>query len=363
MSDVKLGILLWSQAGTWHEMLDAARRVDRLGYAHLWTWDHVYAIFGDPYQPIFEGWSLLNAWARETEQTRLGPPRRRQHVPQPRHRRQDRRDARPRQRRPGDPGHRRGMDGAGAHGPRDRIRHRLRPAARLARRIGRRDAAGARWRVGHLRARRALRVQRPAPQPAAGPEAAADHDRRQRREEDAAHGRALRGHVERDGPDRRDEAQDRGPPGSLRRGRARHRRDRVHARRQGHDPRHRGRGRPRLEGRDGAQQDAARRRGGRRHVLERHARSSSPTGCARTSRSASGRSSPSSRRRTTSRRSSASSARSCRSAIEARIDPRSGGPAASSRGRAGDGLQDRARLVRVGRRGELRIAASSRRRW
>ena len=72
MSDVKLGILLWSQAGTWHEMLDAARRVDRLGYAHLWTWDHLYAIFGDPYQPIFEGWSLLNAWARETEQTRLG---------------------------------------------------------------------------------------------------------------------------------------------------------------------------------------------------------------------------------------------------------------------------------------------------
>ncbi len=72
MSDVKLGILLWSRPRTWPEMLDAARRVDRLGYAHLWTWDHLYAIFGDPYQPIFEGWSLLNAWARETERTRLG---------------------------------------------------------------------------------------------------------------------------------------------------------------------------------------------------------------------------------------------------------------------------------------------------
>ena len=72
MSDLKLGILLWQQAATWPEMLDAAKRVDRLGYAHLWTWDHLYAIFGDPYQPIFEGWSLLNAWARETEQTRLG---------------------------------------------------------------------------------------------------------------------------------------------------------------------------------------------------------------------------------------------------------------------------------------------------
>jgi alkanesulfonate monooxygenase SsuD/methylene tetrahydromethanopterin reductase-like flavin-dependent oxidoreductase (luciferase family) len=72
MSDVKLGILLWSQAAAYAEMLDAAKLVDRLGYAHLWTWDHIYAIFGDPYQPIFEGWSLLNAWARETERARLG---------------------------------------------------------------------------------------------------------------------------------------------------------------------------------------------------------------------------------------------------------------------------------------------------
>jgi alkanesulfonate monooxygenase SsuD/methylene tetrahydromethanopterin reductase-like flavin-dependent oxidoreductase (luciferase family) len=72
MSDIKAGILLWSQVASWADMLDAATRVDRLGYAHLWTWDHLYAIFGDPYQPIFEGWSLLNAWARETERTRLG---------------------------------------------------------------------------------------------------------------------------------------------------------------------------------------------------------------------------------------------------------------------------------------------------
>jgi alkanesulfonate monooxygenase SsuD/methylene tetrahydromethanopterin reductase-like flavin-dependent oxidoreductase (luciferase family) len=72
MSDVKLGILLWSQAASYAEMIDAAKRVDRLGYAHLWTWDHLYAIFGDPHQTIFEGWSLLNGWARETEQIRLG---------------------------------------------------------------------------------------------------------------------------------------------------------------------------------------------------------------------------------------------------------------------------------------------------
>ena len=83
MTDLKLGILLWSQAATWPEMLDAAKLVDRLGYDHLWTWDHLYAIFGDPYQPIFEGWTLLHAWAMATEQVTARTARRRQHVPQP----------------------------------------------------------------------------------------------------------------------------------------------------------------------------------------------------------------------------------------------------------------------------------------
>ena len=31
MTDVKFGILLWSQAASWDEMLDGAKRVDRLG--------------------------------------------------------------------------------------------------------------------------------------------------------------------------------------------------------------------------------------------------------------------------------------------------------------------------------------------
>lgn len=71
-NEIKLGILLWSQAATWPEMLDAARRVDRLGYDSLWTWDHLYAIFGDPYQPIFEGYATLAAWAMATQRVRLG---------------------------------------------------------------------------------------------------------------------------------------------------------------------------------------------------------------------------------------------------------------------------------------------------
>jgi alkanesulfonate monooxygenase SsuD/methylene tetrahydromethanopterin reductase-like flavin-dependent oxidoreductase (luciferase family) len=72
VTDLKTGILLWSQAATWPEMVDAAKRVDTLGYDHLWTWDHLYAIFGDPYQPIVEGWTALAGWAMATERTRLG---------------------------------------------------------------------------------------------------------------------------------------------------------------------------------------------------------------------------------------------------------------------------------------------------
>jgi alkanesulfonate monooxygenase SsuD/methylene tetrahydromethanopterin reductase-like flavin-dependent oxidoreductase (luciferase family) len=72
VTDLKTGILLWSQASTWPEFVAAARRVDGLGYDHLWTWDHLYAIFGDPYQPIFEGWMSLAGLAMATERTRLG---------------------------------------------------------------------------------------------------------------------------------------------------------------------------------------------------------------------------------------------------------------------------------------------------
>jgi alkanesulfonate monooxygenase SsuD/methylene tetrahydromethanopterin reductase-like flavin-dependent oxidoreductase (luciferase family) len=72
MSEFKISINLWSQAASWQEMLEAGQAVDRLGYEHLWTWDHVKAIFGDPHQPIFEGWTVITAWAMATHRVKLG---------------------------------------------------------------------------------------------------------------------------------------------------------------------------------------------------------------------------------------------------------------------------------------------------
>ncbi len=72
MPALKLGINLWSQATDWPRFISTARRVDRLGYDSLWTWDHLHAIFGDPQQDIFEGWVTMGAWAAATERVELG---------------------------------------------------------------------------------------------------------------------------------------------------------------------------------------------------------------------------------------------------------------------------------------------------
>ncbi|MEX1126233.1 MAG: LLM class flavin-dependent oxidoreductase [Acidimicrobiia bacterium] len=70
---LKLGICLWSQAAEWSDMLNTARLVDRLEYEHLWTWDHLLSIYGEPDQPIFEAWSVLAAIAASTENVLVGP--------------------------------------------------------------------------------------------------------------------------------------------------------------------------------------------------------------------------------------------------------------------------------------------------
>jgi alkanesulfonate monooxygenase SsuD/methylene tetrahydromethanopterin reductase-like flavin-dependent oxidoreductase (luciferase family) len=68
----RLGIGLWSQSTDWASFEAAARRVDELGYDHLWTIDHLLAIYGDPYQPIFEGYLALAAWSKITTRVGLG---------------------------------------------------------------------------------------------------------------------------------------------------------------------------------------------------------------------------------------------------------------------------------------------------
>ena len=52
-------------------MFEAARRVDQLGYDHLWTWDHLYSISATPNRRCSTAGGSP-ALARETERARLG---------------------------------------------------------------------------------------------------------------------------------------------------------------------------------------------------------------------------------------------------------------------------------------------------
>jgi alkanesulfonate monooxygenase SsuD/methylene tetrahydromethanopterin reductase-like flavin-dependent oxidoreductase (luciferase family) len=69
---VRVGALLWPQGVGWHELRSAAMLADAVGVDSLWTWDHLHAIVGDPDQPIYEGWTVIAAWAALTRRATVG---------------------------------------------------------------------------------------------------------------------------------------------------------------------------------------------------------------------------------------------------------------------------------------------------
>jgi alkanesulfonate monooxygenase SsuD/methylene tetrahydromethanopterin reductase-like flavin-dependent oxidoreductase (luciferase family) len=72
MARFKLGAVLWSQASGWEGFLSAAQRADEIGYDSIWTWDHLYAIFGEPHQDVVEGYTALAGLAMGTARADIG---------------------------------------------------------------------------------------------------------------------------------------------------------------------------------------------------------------------------------------------------------------------------------------------------
>ena len=71
-NEIKVGVLPWGQNTDWPSLQEVGRRADELGYASLWTWDHLYPIQGDWRRPIFEGYLTLAGWAAVTRTVTLG---------------------------------------------------------------------------------------------------------------------------------------------------------------------------------------------------------------------------------------------------------------------------------------------------
>lgn len=72
MPALRFGIQLWPQQTTWAEYREAALAAESADWDSIWTWDHLLAIQGPWEQPIYEGWSLLNAVAAITSRVRVG---------------------------------------------------------------------------------------------------------------------------------------------------------------------------------------------------------------------------------------------------------------------------------------------------
>ena len=72
MDRPRFGISLAPQGVSWTAAVNAAVKVDSLGYDCLFTWDHLRGGFGTAESPVFEGWTLITALAANTRRVRVG---------------------------------------------------------------------------------------------------------------------------------------------------------------------------------------------------------------------------------------------------------------------------------------------------
>jgi len=70
---ISFGIMTAPQQVSYGDLLRVWREADAIPeIEHAWLFDHLLPIGGDPNGPIFEGWTLLSAFAAQTERLRLG---------------------------------------------------------------------------------------------------------------------------------------------------------------------------------------------------------------------------------------------------------------------------------------------------
>ena len=69
---VRLGVQLTPQHVQYHQLRDAAARLEELGVDILFNWDHFFPLSGEPDGLHYESWTMLAALAEQTERVEFG---------------------------------------------------------------------------------------------------------------------------------------------------------------------------------------------------------------------------------------------------------------------------------------------------
>jgi len=70
---IRIGIQLQPQHAPDYALIrDAVLRAEDLGVDVVFNWDHFYPLYGDPDGSHFECWTMLGAWAEQTERVEFG---------------------------------------------------------------------------------------------------------------------------------------------------------------------------------------------------------------------------------------------------------------------------------------------------
>lgn len=72
MSRIRIAVQIHPQHAEYADIRRAVMQAEEMGVDVVYNWDHFYPLYGDPDGKHFECWTMLGAWAEQTERVEFG---------------------------------------------------------------------------------------------------------------------------------------------------------------------------------------------------------------------------------------------------------------------------------------------------